>query len=183
LPSRLRVWLPRMLLMAAAFLALVPAPAAALAPATRVSLTAQVRSDGTVLVTERRTVPDPRPIEFQEFLVPNGATLELTGLGDQAGAFSQVVYVQWSDPAPRKPQEIQITFTLTNSLILHGDAVEWYWPASTGSGLHRVTATPVVGVYLVAGRPAGYLTRLGGPVTDRSAHMAPTAVAAPARPL
>ncbi|HWI60500.1 MAG TPA: glutathionylspermidine synthase family protein [Symbiobacteriaceae bacterium] len=42
-----------------------------------------------------------------------------------------------------------------------------------------LSATPVVGVYAVEGRPAGYLTRLGGKITDRSAHMVPTFVAAP----
>lgn len=37
--------------------------------------------------------------------------------------------------------------------------------------------TPVVGVYLVDGKFAGFLTRVGGPVTDRSAHVIPTFVA------
>lgn len=45
-----------------------------------------------------------------------------------------------------------------------------------GGGDRVLGATPVVGVYLVEGRPAGYLTRIGGKVTDRSAHMVPTYV-------
>ncbi|HYG58215.1 MAG TPA: glutathionylspermidine synthase family protein, partial [Symbiobacteriaceae bacterium] len=43
-------------------------------------------------------------------------------------------------------------------------------------GTRTVGAVPVVGVYLAAGAPVGCLTRMGGTVTDRSAHMVPTVV-------
>lgn len=45
------------------------------------------------------------------------------------------------------------------------------WPLE---GVCTVAARPVVGVYLAAGEPAGYLTRLGAAITDRGAHMVPT---------
>ena len=51
------------------------------------------------------------------------------------------------------------------------------FPIRWMGGLQMVSAVPVVGVYLVDGEPAGCLTRMGGAVTDRSAHMVPTFIA------
>lgn len=49
-------------------------------------------------------------------------------------------------------------------------------PTHSPRGTEVRQGAPVVGVYLVAGQPAGYLSRIGGAITDHAAHMLPTAV-------
>ncbi|HYG57703.1 MAG TPA: hypothetical protein VD902_06510 [Symbiobacteriaceae bacterium] len=149
-----------LLLLAAAVL--FPAPAMALGAVTEVSFRAEVQPDGSVLVTDRRVIPDPRPVEFLEFLIPQGGSVELIGVADQRGPLpqvadtatgtrgfrselsQQVLYVEWADPAPAAPLEITFTYKLTHALILHQDAVEFYYPVITGSGgrgVARLNAT------------------------------------------
>jgi glutathionylspermidine synthase len=49
-------------------------------------------------------------------------------------------------------------------------------PIWHAAGPAEEQVTPVVGVYVIDGQAAGFLTRVGGPVTDRSAHVLPTLV-------
>lgn len=49
-------------------------------------------------------------------------------------------------------------------------------PVWTAAGPLITEMTPVVGVYLVNGRAAGFFTRVGGPITDQSARAVPTFV-------
>lgn len=49
-------------------------------------------------------------------------------------------------------------------------------PIWTVAGPVEEQVTPVVGVYVIDGQAAGFLTRVGGPVTDKSAHVVPTLV-------
>lgn len=154
---RQRRLLPLLLLLVLAAIGL-PDRALALGAVTTVTLQADIQSDGSVLVTERRVIPDPRQVEFLEFLVPEGGAIELTGVADGKGPLervtqtntsargylveqgAQVLYVEWADPAPAAPQTITFTYKLNGALVFHKDAVEWYWPAITGSGGRAVSS-------------------------------------------
>lgn len=52
-------------------------------------------------------------------------------------------------------------------------------PLWTTQGPVLEEVTPILGVYLVSGRAAGILTRVGGAITDTAAHVLPTFVAVP----
>lgn len=154
-----RLWLAGLLLLLAVAL---PLPAAALAPATQVTIAARLQPDGSIDVTDRRRLSDTQPVETLEFLLPSGASIELT-LADGAGNFANVpanqpltqphsvkvtrsdpvVTVQWR-PGSLGPQEFTLTYRLRQALVIHRDAIEWYWPAIAGTGgrpVSRVDAT------------------------------------------
>lgn len=54
-------------------------------------------------------------------------------------------------------------------------------PVYSLTGVPTAVTTPVLGVYVVADQPAGYLGRIGGAITDGSAHALPVYVADAAR--
>lgn len=87
----------------------------------------------------------------------------ITGAGEGPAA-SEYIYQERVDVAP-----VQLPVWLLPT----GKAQE-----ADGIARQEVAAAPVVGVYVLEGRPAGYMTRLGGDITDRGAHFAPTFIRA-----
>lgn len=142
-----------------------------------VHIDAQVQPDGSVLLTEERTIPNPRAAEFTEYLLPPGADLQIAAVQDDSGRFApgtadsvqlhqyhlerqgQVIYLEWH-PNTWQPEHVTITYKLTGGLIVHKDAVEWYWPALTGSG-GRTVAQVDATIHLPRSAPA-YLYAYGG---------------------
>lgn len=154
-------YLVRLLLLAMALtLWAAPSRALALASMPSVSIAARLLPDGTLEVTERRLIAQPRQVEFLEFLIPTEVAFEIT-VSDEKGAYAptqatdltdrtmrvergaEVAYVEWRDDSLPTSREVTLTYRLGNALIRHGDAFEWYWPAITGSGKRPVTRVDV----------------------------------------
>lgn len=170
-----------------------PAWGATLAPVTSLDITAHVQEDGSITVTERRLIREPRNVEFVELLLPETASIHLE-LSDQKGQYQlttndlkdrtyrtessgPVVYVEWMDQNPGSTQEIVLSYELQGALVIHQDAVEWYWPAFTGSGGRAITqldaaihlpASEEAYLYAYGGRAGGVKVDAGEPLRVRA---------------